>query len=64
MAKLPPATQAWQALAALAGQGDEDQDIVRGDYVGPLPLRVFAAALLDLRARVAAIEQATKAAKP
>lgn len=54
--KLPAAAQAWAALAALAGQADDGPDIARADYVGPIPPRIIAAALLDLRARVAALE--------
>jgi len=56
--KLPPAAQAWAALAALTQQGDTDQDVSTPNYVGPIPPRIFAAALLDLRQRVAALEQA------
>lgn len=54
--KLPPAAQAWATLAALAGQADEDPDVARPDYVGPVPPHIIAAALLDLRARVVALE--------
>ena len=60
MPKLPPTAQAWAALAALVNQADADPDITTTSYVGPVPPRIFAAALLDLRQRVAALEQTTK----
>lgn len=60
MPKLPPTAQAWAALAALANQADDAADVQTRDYVGPVPPRVLAAALLDLRSRVVALEQAAK----
>jgi hypothetical protein len=54
--KLPSAQQAWATLASLAQQDDGDQDVVTRDYVGPVPSKVIAAALLDLRARIDALE--------
>jgi hypothetical protein len=58
MPKLPPAAQAWVALAALVNQADDDPDVATQSYRGPIPPRIFAAALLDLRARIIALEQA------
>jgi hypothetical protein len=54
--KLPPAAQAWAVLASLAGQSDTDPDVATPDYIGPVPIRVLAAVLLDLRARIVALE--------
>lgn len=64
MPKLPPTAQAWAALAALVNQGDTDPDVDTTTYRGSVPLRIVAAALLDLRQRVAALEQAKPATKP
>lgn len=57
MPKLPPAAQAWALLAALANQADDDLDVSTPAYRGPVPVRFLAAVLLDLRSRVAALEQ-------
>jgi hypothetical protein len=56
MPKLPPTAQAWAALAALVNQADDAQDVDTPSYRGPVPLRIIAAALLDLRQRVTALE--------
>jgi hypothetical protein len=54
--KLPTPAQAWAALAALAGQADGDNDVQAPDYIGPVPVRVIAAALLDINRRLTALE--------
>lgn len=54
--KLPNAAQAWATLGALTNQADDEADVRTASYIGPIPTRVIAAALLDINARIAALE--------
>lgn len=55
--RFPTAAQAWAALAAVAARPDGGEDVDTPSYRGPLQLRVFAAALLDLERRISALER-------
>lgn len=54
--KLPSVQVALALLADLDAQGDDEPDVQRSNYRGPVPLAALVAVIKDLRQRVAALE--------